>query len=160
VVTVPTRGSCFDIVAETRQDPRRPPEWAKSAQLWADRLVNGQTGARGNPNSLSKLGIDRVWVGISPVPGKGGYGAPICGNLRVTPKPSPSPTPTGGGGGCPPGKCTPTPAPPAPVAIVDGGSGVPNVAVLIPVFGIPMLGGLIPLAGRAAGWSRRRLRRR
>ena len=163
-VVVPVSGTCFDIVAETRQDPRRPGEWAKSAQLWADRLVNGETGARGNANLLPKLGIDKVWVGISPVPGKGGYGAPICGNLKVTPSPSPSPTPTGGGGGggCPPGqpgKCTPAPTPGAPAAMVTD-NGTPTVAALIPIFGIPMLGGLIPLAARAAGWSRRRSRRR
>ncbi len=157
-VTVPLSGSCFDIVAEIRQDPRRPEAWAQSAKQWADRFVNGQLGAKGNPNLLSRYGPEKIWVGISPVPGKGGYGAPICGNLRITPSPSPSPTPTGGGPGCPPGppgKCTPGPT---PVAANSGGS--PNAAALIPIFGIPMLGGLVPLAGRAAGWSRRRLRKR
>ena len=156
VAAVPVSGACFDIVAETRQDSRRPAEWAQSAKVWADRLVNGLTGAKGNPNSLSKLGINKVWVGISPVPGKGGYGQPICGDLRITPQPSPSPTPPGGGG-CPPGqpaKCTPSPT---PVAV--GGGGTPTTVALIPIFAIPMLGGLLPFAGRAVRWSRRRPRR-
>jgi len=160
-VIVPTSGTCFDIVKEVQQDSRRPAEWVKAAQLWADRLVNGQTGAKGNANSLSKLGIDKVWVGISPVPGKGGYGAPICGNIKVTPSPSPSPTPTGGGPGCPP-KCspTPTPGPPGPPSAILEGSAAPGGPALISIFAIPMLSGLLPLSVRAVSRARRRLRRR
>jgi len=144
-------GSCFDIVQEVRNDPRRPPEWA-----------NGETGARGDPNQIAKLGADKVWLGISPVPGKPGYGQPICGVVKATPKPSPSPSPTRGPspGGCleHPNKCTPAPTP-APSAFGPTASGT-AVAPLVPIFGIPMLAGLLPLSARLAGWTRRRLRRR
>jgi membrane peptidoglycan carboxypeptidase len=157
---VPYRGSCFDIVAEVRNDPRRPPEWAAAAQRWADRLVNGETGARGDPNTIAKYGPDRIWLGISPVPGKPGYGQPICGHLKATPTPSPSPSPSQGPGpgSCQghPNKCTPAPAPSAYAA----SASVTAAALLVPIFGIPMLAGLLPLSARLAGWMRRRLRRR
>jgi membrane peptidoglycan carboxypeptidase len=155
-------GSCFDIVAEVRNDPRRPPEWADAAQRWANRLVNGETGARGDPNQIAKLGADKVWLGISPVPGKPGYGQPICGVLKATPRPSPSPSPSKGPspGDCQghPSKCTPTPTT-APSAFAPAASGT-AVALLVPIFGIPMLAGLLPLSARLAGWTRRRLRQR
>jgi membrane peptidoglycan carboxypeptidase len=148
-------GSCFDIVQEIRNDPRRPPEWADAAQRWANRLVNGETGARGDPNQIAKLGADKVWLGISPVPGKPGYGQPICGVLKATPTPSPSPSHSPSPGSCgKPGKCTPTPA---PSAFAPGAAGT-AVAPLVPIFGIPMLAGLLPLSARVAGWTRRRLR--
>jgi hypothetical protein len=37
---------------------------------------------------------------------------------------------------------------------------VTAAAPLVPIFGIPMLAGLLPLSARLAGWTRRRLRRR
>jgi membrane peptidoglycan carboxypeptidase len=160
--TVPVSGPCFDIVAEVQQDSRRPAQWAASAKRWADRLVNGQLGGKGDPNRLGELGPEKVWYYISPVPGKGGYGAPICGDIKVTPTPTPSPQPSGGGGGgggpsCPPGqqdKCTPAPQP------VSGSATLIDAASLTGVFGAWLALGAIPLAGRTAVWARRRKRRR
>ncbi len=159
-VTIPLSGPCFDIVAEIQQDPRRGAAWVQATKQWADRLVNGQLGGKGNPNDLPRVGPEKIWLGISPVPGKGGYGAPICGDLKVTP--SPSPTPNGGGPGCPPGqpgRCTPGPTPTA-VALVVINAPPSSGAMLIPIFAVPMVVGLVPLVGRAASWSRRRPTRR
>ena len=161
-VTIPLSGPCFDIVAEVQQDARRGDSWVQAAKQWADRLVNGELGGKGNPNDLPSVGPANIWVGISPVPGKGGYGAPICGDLKVTPSPSPSPSPTpnGGGPGCPPGqpgKCTPSPT---PVALVVSNGAPSSSVMLIPIFAIPMVAGLVPLLSRAARWSRRRPARR
>ena len=76
---------CFDIVQEIRQDDRRPQEWIDSAALWADRLVNGNTGSVGDPTELKENPNYRL--AIAPVLGNSGYGQPICGELRATPKP-------------------------------------------------------------------------
>jgi len=161
-VTIRLSGPCFDIVAEIQQDPRRGAAWVQATKQWADRLVNGQLGAKGNTNDLPTVGPEKIWVGISPVPGKGGYGAPICGDLKVTPSPSPSPTPKGGGSGCPPGqpgKCTPSPTPTAVALVVINGAPSTS-AMLIPIFAVPMVVGLVSLLGRAARWPRRRPTRR
>jgi membrane peptidoglycan carboxypeptidase len=151
-------GSCFDIVQEVRNDPRRPPEWADAAQRWADRLVNGETGAKGDPDTIAQYGPDRVWLGISPVPGKPGYGQPICGHLKATPTPSPSPSRGPGPGDCQghPNKCTPAPSLGLGLPATTAQSATP----LVPIFAIPMLAGLLPLSARLARLGRRRLRRR
>ena len=161
----PVSGPCFDIVAAVAQDSRRPAQWAASAKRWADRLVNGELGGKGNPNSLGTLGPEKVWFYISPVPGKGGYGAPICGDIKATPTPQPTPTPdpnaTGGPPlGCPPGnpKCTPVPTITAASAASTGAAI--DAASLAGLFGASMLLGLVPLLVRAASWSRRRRRLR
>jgi len=137
-------GSCFDIVQEVRNDPRRPPEWADAAQRWADRLVNGETGARGDPDTIAQYGPDRIWLGISPVPGKPGYGQPICGHLKPRPTPTPSPSHGPGGGDCQghPNKCTPIPSPVA----VGPARTVQSATPLVPIFGIPMLAGHLSAA--------------
>ena len=119
---------CFDVVQEVRQDSRRPKEWISSAQQWADRFVNGQTGSVGDPTKI-KTQFDKVRLRIGPLPGRSGFGAPICGEVRATPTPVPTeaPPPPGGGGGptttpapkpTPPGNCnkpgkcnTPSPTP-------------------------------------------------
>ena len=155
-------GSCFDVVAEVAQDSRRPPEMVRAAKRWADRFVNGQLGPKGDPNKIGILGPDAVWLLIAPLRGNNGFGAPICGEVHVTPTPVPTPQGSGGGGGggggggCPPGKCTPTPAP-APGA-PTGGLPVEPPA-LVTIFAVPAVLGAVPLAGRSARWIRRRNRR-
>ena len=112
---VHTKG-CFDIVQEVRQDDRRPQEWIDSAALWADRLVNGQTGSVGDPTELKENPDYRL--AIAPVLGNSSYGQPICGELRATPKPSRTPRGSAdpsdpGSSNCPPGnpeKCSPLPS--------------------------------------------------
>jgi membrane peptidoglycan carboxypeptidase len=157
-------GSCFDVVAEVAQDGRRPREMVAAAQRWADRVVNGQLGPKGDPSKIGILGPDKVWLLISPLRGNSGFGAPICGTIRATPTPEPTPIQSGGGGGgggCSPGKpgkCTPTPTP-APAAALAGDAPVP-LAGLVAVFAVPAILGTVPLAARAGRWGRRRLRRR
>jgi hypothetical protein len=145
---------CFDIEQAIRQDSRRPAEWVAAAHLWADRFVNGQWGAAGDPTKLKENPNYRL--AIAPVLGNNGFGAPICGFVRATPTPTPGP-PTEPPLGCPPGnpdKCTPAPSvatePVAPAGDqVDGG-------VLIPVFGLSTLLGLLSLGGPWLRWAVRR----
>jgi membrane peptidoglycan carboxypeptidase len=156
-------GRCFDVVAEVAQDSRRPPEMVAAARLWADRFVNGEWGAKGRSNQIGVLGPDRVWLQIAPLLGNSGFGAPICGNIHVTPKPSPSPSPSGSGGGggggggppCPKHQiCTPAPSPSAFV------NGSPPSTGLVAFFAVPAVLGGVPLLARLGRWGRRRIRPR
>ena len=168
--TVPPRDNvhskgCFDVVAEVDQDGRRPREMVEAARRWADRFVNGQHGPRGDPSKIGILGPDKVWLLISPLRGNNGFGAPICGKIRATPKPSPTPEQSGGGGGggggCGPGnsdKCTPAPSPEEAAALSGGARGQP--AGLLAIFALPAILGTVPLAARVGRWGRRRYRRR
>ncbi|HYM52803.1 MAG TPA: transglycosylase domain-containing protein [Candidatus Dormibacteraeota bacterium] len=148
---------CFDIEQAIRQDSRRPAEWVAAAHLWADRFVNRNWGAVGDPTKLKENANYRL--SIAPVLGNNGFGAPICGQVRATPKPRPTPDNSDPPGTCPPGnqkRCSPSPAetPPAPAgelgAPIDGG-------VLTPIFGVSTLLGLLSLS---APWLRRAGRRR
>lgn len=105
--------------------PERPPNWIEAADTWSDRLVNGQTGASGDPADYQE-NLD-VRFAIAPLYGNSGFPS-VCGE-RVAPTPGPSPSeepepsgdatpePTppegggggGGGGGNPPGPPTPPP---------------------------------------------------
>jgi membrane peptidoglycan carboxypeptidase len=144
---------CFDIEQAIRQDSRRPAEWVAAAHNWADRFVNGQLGAVGDPTKLKEH--PDYHLSIVPVLGNSGFGAPICGEVRATPTPTPGPSVTGPPS-CPPGnpaKCTPFATPPAtPVgAPIDAG-------ILTPIFGTSTLLGLLSLTApwlRRAGWLRR-----
>ena len=157
---VHTKG-CFDIVQEIRQDDRRPQEWIDSAALWADRLVNGQTGSVGDPTELKENPSYRL--AISPVLGNNSYGQPICGERRFTPKPQPTRTPRGSGDPSDPGsstchgnpdKCSPLPSLPlVPAAGAPPGSAV---AVILPAFALSLLAWLVPLGARLARRRRRR----
>ena len=157
---VHTKG-CFDIVQEIRQDDRRPQEWIDSAALWADRLVNGQTGSVGDPTELKENPSYRL--AISPVLGNNSYGQPICGERRFIPKPQPTRTPRGSGDPSDPGsstchgnpdKCSPLPSLPlVPAAGAPPGSAV---AVILPAFALSLLAWLVPLGARLARRRRRR----
>jgi membrane peptidoglycan carboxypeptidase len=105
---------CLDLEAYIAQaTPTRPNNWLIAADTWSDRLVNGQTGSRGDPaNYKEDL---RVQFAITPLFGERGFPS-VCGERiarpSATPAPSgstePSPAPSdggggGGGGGGPPG---------------------------------------------------------
>jgi membrane peptidoglycan carboxypeptidase len=157
---------CFDIAQEIRDDPRRPIEWVDSAQEWADRYVNGQTGSIGDPTELKEHSSYRL--AIAPVLGNSGFGGPICGHVLATPKPSKTPKPTGPEPSSPTGppepSCKPKPQCPTPTQSVTGGAATADGAavdgaVLVPTFAVGMLLGLMPLGVRAAVALRRRRRR-
>ncbi len=156
---------CFDIVQEVRQDSRRPTEWITSAQDWADRYVNGQTGSRGDAKKLKEQ-FGSVRLRIAPVPGNDGFGAPICGQRRFTRTPAPSATLAPSSSA--PSSATPKPTkapppcnqkppkptcPPQPVAA----TGSTGAGVLIPIFGLPAMLGLLPYAARLRCYRRRRI---
>ncbi len=161
-------GGCFDIEREVAQDDRRPDEWIRSAKDFADRLVNGETGAIGDPTELKAN--PKYRLAIRPVNGNSGYGQPICGDLKATPKPKPTPkaTPTQSGGGGP----KPTKPPPTPAGSKCPGNGCPttNAApaavspsasqeppqVMVALLGVSTLVSAVPMVGRL----RRRLKRR
>jgi membrane peptidoglycan carboxypeptidase len=104
------QNGCFDVVKEVNQDSRRPKEWVESAQKWADRVVNGETGAVGDPTKIKEQ-FDKVRLRIAPVPGNNSYGSPICGVVRATPTPQVTEAPPPGGGGPSPGSEPPKPSP-------------------------------------------------
>jgi len=146
---VHTKG-CFDIEQAVRQDPRRPAEWVTAAHQWADRFVNRDLRAVGDPTKLRENPTYRL--AIAPVLGNNGFGAPICGLVRATP--TPKPTPSAPPGQCPPGqpqKCTPQPT---PQPTTEGEA--PAAGVLTPIFGTSALLGLLSMA---APWIRRAWRR-
>ncbi len=91
--------------------PTRPPNWFEAAETWANRVVNGQTGAAGDPADYQE--DERVRFRISPIYGESGFPS-VCG-VRTAPTPGPSPTdgpdPSGG------------PAPTEPPGGGDGGGG-------------------------------------
>ena len=109
---VHSRG-CLDLEQYVASaTPDRPENWIEAADTWSDRVVNGRTGARGDPATYQD--DERVLFAITPVYGEGGFPS-VCGERvarpRPTPAPSAAPSPTpppdddggGGGGGGPPG---------------------------------------------------------
>ncbi|HUH17179.1 MAG TPA: transglycosylase domain-containing protein [Methylomirabilota bacterium] len=100
---------CLNLEAYVSQaTPDRPQNWVAAASTWADRLVNGETGARGNPLDYQRN--RNVRFAISPVPGESGFPS-VCGELRATPTPSPTPDDDEGGRGRPGRPPEPTPEP-------------------------------------------------
>lgn len=147
---------CFDIEQEIAQDSRRPPQWITAAKDFADRLVNGETGAIGDPTKLKENPKNRL--AIRPVNGNSGYGEPICGELKETPTPEPTPEETHGGGPkpsiglettlpsiCPGNKsCTPVTG----SLTTDGGAAIAAMGIVPPILGITTVLSLVPLLGR------------
>ena len=107
---VHSRG-CLDLEGYIAQStPSRPGNWSVAADTWSDRLVNGQTGSRGDP---SRYQDDmRVQFAISPLYGEAGFPS-VCGERvarpRQLPRPSGSPEPSGSGGGGGPRPSQPAP---------------------------------------------------
>jgi hypothetical protein len=155
---------CFDIVQEIREDDRRPQEWIDSAALWADRVVNGQTGSVGDPTELKEH--PEYHLAIAPVLGNTSYGNPICGELRVTPKPSKSPHGSPGPSGPNPSescqgnprKCSPQPTLPVNDEGPAAGAAGTDTTIILPAFMLSLLTWLVPLAANLARRRRRRNR--
>ncbi|HVL54331.1 MAG TPA: transglycosylase domain-containing protein, partial [Vitreimonas sp.] len=94
---------CLDLALYLEQaEPDRPENWIEAARTWANRVVNGQTGSRGDPSTYQD--DENVLFAISPIYGESGFPS-VCGE-RIAP--TPAPRERGGGGG---GRATPTPAP-------------------------------------------------
>jgi membrane peptidoglycan carboxypeptidase len=168
---------CLDIVQAVQQDERRPDEWVASAQRWADRLVNGDTGSVGDPTKLKEN--ENYRLRIAPLPGNGGYGGAICGRLRATPTPVETPPPSNSGGGGGGGGGGPKPSEPQPtlevcppprndcdddaqasVAEPAGADGalIPSIGLVAAMWGAPTALGA---ARRRAAWQNRtRVQRR
>ena len=111
---------CLDLELYLQQaTPERPETWIEAADTWADRVVNGDTGARGDPEDYRE--DENVRFRISPIPGESGFPS-VCGERRAPPPrpprsapPPDDPDPTdpprrgGGGGGDDPPRSTPPP---------------------------------------------------
>ena len=101
---------CLDLELYVEQaTPDRPQTWVEAADTWADRVVNGQTGARGDPEDYQE--DENVQFQISPIYGESGFPS-VCGERRA---PAPRPTP-------PPDDPDPT-EPPDDDDDDDGGGG-------------------------------------
>ncbi len=135
-------GGCFDIVQYVSQ-AGRPTRWVAAAAAWADRLNNGR-----QASSSSQYAI-------SPLYGNGGFGGPICGEIKATPTPNPTPRECRGNQSCPPlPSCPPQPLPcPSVSGSTDSApmAGDPVAAgFLVPVFGLSLLLGMVPYLLRLA----------
>ncbi len=86
---------CLDLELYLEQaTPERPENWVEAAETWANRVVNRQTGARGDP--ADHPDDERVRFAISPIYGESAFPS-ICGERRApqrTPRPSASPEPS------------------------------------------------------------------
>jgi hypothetical protein len=132
-------GGCFDIVRYVQQ-AGRPALWVTAAAGWGDKFNGGGGGSR---------------YAIGQVPGRGGYGAPICGEVEATPTPEPTPEECNfNNPNCPrPSGCPPWPLPcdPDGDATAPVAEGTPiDAAVLVPVFAVPVAAGLVPYLVRLA----------
>jgi membrane peptidoglycan carboxypeptidase len=109
---VHSRG-CLDLEAYLAQaTPDRPENWIEAADTWADRLVSGQTGSRGDPADYQE--DERVWFAIAPLPGNSGFPS-VCGDRRFAPTPPPeTPAPPPPSEAPPPPEATPPPEQPGP----------------------------------------------
>lgn len=93
--------------------PERPDNWIEAADTWADRLVNGQTGARGDPSTYQD--DERVQFAIAPMYGEPGFPS-VCGERVARPRPTPGPSTSPG----------PSPTPPPDDDGGGGGEGPPG----------------------------------
>jgi len=95
--------------------PERPENWIEAADTWTDRLISGQTGARGDPSEYQD--DERVRFAIAPIYGERGFPS-VCAERRASLGFAPAPAAVPGPGPAPPAPpvaaSTPAPAPPAP----------------------------------------------
>lgn len=113
---------CLDLeryIAEAT--PKRPQSWINAADTWSDRVVNGETGARGDPSKYQQ--DPDVRFAIVPMYGYS-HLTSVCGE-RVAPTPGPSPSGSPGASGEPFPSGQPLPSvPPSPGnGGDDGGRG-------------------------------------
>lgn len=109
--------------------PERPENWIEAADTWTDRLISGQTGARGDPSEYQD--DERVRFAIAPIYGERGFPS-VCAERRASLGFAPAPAAVPGPGPAPPAPpvaaSTPAPAPPAPPPGNQGrGRGRPPV---------------------------------
>jgi hypothetical protein len=132
---------CLDLELYVGQAvPDRPSTWIEAADRWSDRLVNGQTGASGDPADYQEN--PNVRFAIAPAYGERGWEA-ICGERVARPRPSQTPRPSGGGGGGG-NPCRPTPCTPPPSGDGDGNSlpvAPPVVGGMAPAFAVATAAG-------------------
>jgi membrane peptidoglycan carboxypeptidase len=99
---------CLDLELYLSQaTPNRPDNWITAADTWADRLVNGQTGSRGDPAEYQD--DPRVEFAIAPLNGESGFPS-VCGERVFVPPPAPPPAPEPPPGEQPPPGPEPPPA--------------------------------------------------
>jgi hypothetical protein len=143
---------CFDIELAVDRDERRPQEWVESARTFANRLVNRQTGAVGDPTKLKENPGNRL--AIAPLPGESGWGGSICGDVIITPRPDPTdrggPDRSSGPEPTQRERCRPRDRDCTPQAMVqpDEPGGVVSMGVMTPLLGITSLASLLPLGAR------------
>jgi hypothetical protein len=107
---------CLDLEQYVSQaEPNRPDNWVIAADTWSDRVVNGETGARGDPAKY-KEDLD-VRFAIAPLYGESGFPS-VCGERVARPSESPDPSAEPGESGEP----RPSGEPPKP-GPSDGGGG-------------------------------------
>ncbi len=88
---------CLDLeLYVSTANPARPPNWITAADTWSDRLVNGQTGASGDPARYKE--DPRVRFAIAPIYGERSFPS-VCGERVFRPRPAPSPRDGGDGDG-------------------------------------------------------------
>ncbi len=118
---VHSRG-CLDLeLYEAQATPNRPDEWITAADTWSDRLVNGQTGAIGDPGEYQD--DERVQFQIAPIYGESGFPS-VCGEVVFVPTPAPVPSAEPPP---PPASGQPVPVPvPEPTPCVPGPPGPPT----------------------------------
>jgi membrane peptidoglycan carboxypeptidase len=99
---------CLDLELYLSQaTPKRPENWTIAADTWADRLVNGETGSRGDPAEYQD--DPRVEFAIAPLNGESGFPS-VCGERVFIPPPAPPPPPEAPPGEQPPPGPEPPPA--------------------------------------------------
>jgi peptidoglycan glycosyltransferase len=95
---------CLDLeLYVSLATPDRPENWIEAADTWSDRMVNGQTGASGDPGTYQDN--PNVRFAIAPLYGEPGFPS-VCGERVAPPPPTPGPSeppPSGGPGPSPPG---------------------------------------------------------
>ena len=69
--------------------PTRPQNWIIAADTWSDRVVNGQTGASGDPANYQT--DPNVKFQIAPLYGESGFPS-VCGERVARPSPTPEPS--------------------------------------------------------------------
>jgi membrane peptidoglycan carboxypeptidase len=145
---------CLDVELAVARDNRRPPEWVQAAEIWANRLVNRQTGSFGDPTELKENPSYRLR--IAPLPGNTGFGS-ICGQFFFTPRPDPTDN-DGGGPGPRTEKPRPTNCPGNSCGDDDDRSAATIGDPLTLGMATPILGltSVLSLAGVALGVLRRR----